>query len=49
MKEISVENIDFSTLSTSFSTACFLTRPAKKLCILVYISSFDKVQLFPIF
>ena len=42
--KIAVENHDFSTLSTDFSTKVFHRGFPQNLCILVYISVFDKLS-----
>ena len=43
---ITVENRDFSTFSTGFSTGLFHRRNSVWISILVYIIYFDKMRLF---
>jgi len=46
---IPVENHNFSTFSTGFSTRVFHRSPRLWICISVNISVFDDFLLFPIF
>jgi len=45
-RKITVENLNFSTLSTDFSTGGIHSRMEKSVCILVYISCFDCLRQF---
>ena len=47
--KIPVENPYFSTFSTAFSTGVLHSRYAANVCILVYITDFDRLRLFRLF